>query len=155
MIGRLFATGLRLEEDTRVNGQRVLRSSVPLRPDRPDILERLRHWATTERDRVLLTEPVGSDRRAISYSEAFRVSGVLNTLLAERYALRPGDRLATLAPAGVDALLLKLACLQGGYVHVALPPFPFREGELSPANQPFLAATQPSLIVAPTNLHIT
>lgn len=58
--------------------------------------------------------------------------------------------MATLAPAGIDALVLKLACLSGGLVHAALPPFPFRDGVESEATKPFLDAAQPRLIVAPS-----
>ena len=73
----------------------------------------------------------------------------MRQLLVGRYGLRKGGGVATLAPAGIDALVLKLACLSGGFVHAALPPFPFRDGVESEATKPFLETAKPKLIVAP------
>lgn len=145
----LFAPGIELVELHLDDGARVYANSIPLPDERPDILARLRHWATERPDHVLLSEPDGSGRRAIAYGEALSRARGLRAHLASHFGLAKGDAVATLAPAGVDALLLKLACLVGGYVHVALPPFPFRGGMPSEATKPFLDAASPKLLVAP------
>ena len=136
--------GLALVETQSGSGRRVFRSTLPAQSDAPDILARLDLWAVRAPDRVLLTEPAPGGRRALRYGEAARLSGQLAALLAERHGLRAGDRIGSLAPAGVDALALKLACLRGGFVHVALPPYPFRAGAQAAA--PYLAAAQPKAI---------
>ena len=115
----------------------------------PDIFARLRHWAGTSPDRVLLSEPAGEDRRHITYREAVPRALALKGLLVSWFGLRKGDCVATLLPAGIDALLLKLACLAGGFVHATLPPFPFRDGVHDDATKPFLLAAKSRLIVAP------
>ena len=148
MSNALFAADLRLDEYVR-DGRRVLRSSVPL-PDRwPDILARLQYWAALTPDRLLLTEPSKPQRRAISYGEALQLSSALSTILSKQCGVKVADVIATLAPASIDALVLKLACLQAGLIHVALPPFPFRDGTLNHSNQPFFAMVRPHTIIAP------
>jgi len=144
----LFAPNLRLDERLLGN-TRVFRSSVPLPDKRPDILTLLQRWADQVPNRVLLTEPSEPQRPAISYGDAFQLSSGLSTVLSKQCHLRRGDVVATLAPASIEALVLKLSCLHGGFVHAALPPFPFREGTNTPANQPFLTAIQPRVIIAP------
>lgn len=134
----------RLDDGTTVYG-----NSVPLPDDRPDVLERLRGWARDRPGHALLSEPAGNGRRAIGYGEALSAARAWRVLLAQRFGLARGDVVATLAPAGIDALLLKLACLVGGFVHVALPPFPFRDGMAGAATKPFLDAAAPGLLVAP------
>jgi feruloyl-CoA synthase len=134
----------RLDDGTTVYG-----NSVPLPDDRPDVLERLRGWARDRPGHALLSEPAGNGRRAIGYGEALSAARAWRALLAQRFGLARGDVVATLAPAGIDALLLKLACLVGGFVHVALPPFPFRDGMAGAATKPFLDAAAPGLLVAP------
>ena len=148
MANDLFAPNARLDACDR-NNLRIFRSSIPLPDNRPDILERLRHWATVAPARVLLSEPFVPDRRAITYGEALQFSRALSAVLADRCKLRAGNVIATLAPASIDALLLKLACLHGGFVHVALPPFLFREGILTSDNRHFLATSQPKAVLAP------
>ncbi len=145
---QLFAARLQLEEETCGDGRRVFRSSTPFPADRPDIWTRLRHWAAIDPERVLLSEPRDDGRRTIRYGEALALASALGALLTSRFGLRRGDRIATLAPAGVDALGLKLACLAGGFVHVALPPYPFSDGKPTPANGGLLAAARPALLVA-------
>jgi len=127
------------------NGRRLFRSSVELPSARPDILARLRHWAAADPHRVVLTEAQGPIRRALTYGDAVGLSAALHALLVERHELSRGDRIATLASGGIDALLLKLACLRGGFVHVALPPYPFRHGMPLSANEPFMVVAQPKL----------
>jgi feruloyl-CoA synthase len=145
-MGALPARGMVLAEERACGHRRVFRSPLPAPAAAPDILERLDLWASRDPDRVFLTEATPQGRRALPYGEARRLSIQLSALLAARFGLRPGDRVASLAPAGVDALALKLACLQGGFVHVALPPYPFRAGAPAEAGKPYLAAARPSVI---------
>ena len=140
------APGMALKETRGSARRRMFRSALPAPAVAPDILERLYVWADRAPDRVLLSEPGSAGRRALRYAEAARLSLQLAALLAERYGLRPGDRIASLAPAGVEALALKLACLRAGFVHVALPPYPFRTGAAADAARPYLAVAQPKLI---------
>ncbi|PWK76775.1 AMP-binding protein [Aminobacter sp. AP02] len=145
----LVAPGQELVEEQLPDGRLFYRSSTPLPGDLPDIFERLVKWAAEQPGRTLLTEPGESTRVSISYGAAlFRARG-MRQVLARGYGLRKGDCVATLAPAGIDALVLKLACLSGGFVHTALPPFPFRGGVENEATRPFLDAAKPKLIVAP------
>ncbi len=146
---RIFADGLALIEERQADGRVIYRNSVPLPDGLPDIFARLRHWAGTSPDRVLLSEPAGEDRRHITYREAVPRALALKGLLVSRFGLRKGDCVVTLLPAGIDALLLKLACLAGGFVHATLPPFPFRDGVHNDATKPFLLAAKPRLIIAP------
>ena len=141
----LPAPGMALEEIQSSEHRRVFRSASPSPADAPDLLERLDLWADQAPERVLLSEPAG--RRALCYGEAARLSHQLAALLAEKHNLRPGDRVASLASAGVEALALKLACLRGGFVHVALPPYPFRAGSAAEAAQPYLAVARPKAIL--------
>lgn len=137
--------GERLSED-----RRAYRSSVALPDNLPDIFARLAGHAAARPGAVLLSEPEdGGGRRTIGYGEALARARALRRLLASRHGLRKGDCVATLAPAGIDALVLKLACLCGGYVHTALPPFAFLGGAASPQTKPFLDSAGPALLVAP------
>jgi feruloyl-CoA synthase len=140
---------MKLVEQGLDEGGIIYANSIPLPDDRPDVLARLGHWAAERPGHVLLSEPGGSGRRTIAYGEALSRARALRAHLAKRFGLVRGDAVATLAPAGLDALVLKLACLVGGYVHVALPPFPFRGGTANEATQPFLDAASPKLLVAP------
>ncbi|AWC25779.1 Bifunctional protein aas (plasmid) [Aminobacter sp. MSH1] len=146
----LVAPGQELIEEQLQDGRRVYRSSIALPAEMPDILARLAKWAEVQPGQVLLSEPGDGVRRSISYGEALRRARAMRKLLADHHGLAKGDCVATLAPAGIDALVLKLACLSGGLVHAALPPFPFRDGVESEATKPFLDAAQPRLIVAPS-----
>ncbi len=146
---RIFSDGLALIEERQAGGRVIYRNSVALPAERPDIFARLRHWAQARPDGVLLSEPAGEDRRRITYREAVARALALKGVLASRFGLRKGDCVATLQPAGIDALLLKLACLAGGFVHAALPPFPFRDGLRDDGAKPFLLTAKPRLIVAP------
>ena len=96
----LPAPGMALEEIQSSAHRRVFRSASPAPADAPDLLERLDLWADQAPERVLLSEPAG--RRAL-YGEVAPLSHQLAALLAERHGLRPGDRIASLAPAGVEA----------------------------------------------------
>lgn len=145
----LVAPGQELIEEQLPDGRRLYRSSTPLPGDLPDIFARLATWAAEQPDRTLLSEPADGARPSISYGAALSRSRAMRQVLASLHGLRKGDCVATLAPAGIDALVLKLACLSGGFVHAALPPFPFRDGVESPATKPFLVAVKPTLIVAP------
>lgn len=149
-MGQLVAPGQTLVEEQLADGRRVYSSSIPLPDNPPDILVRLARWATEQPDKVLLSEPREGARRSISYGEALARARAMRQLLAGRYGLRRGDCLATLAPAGIDALVLKLACLSGGFVHAALPPFPFRDGVETEATRSFVENARPRLIVAPS-----
>jgi feruloyl-CoA synthase len=149
-MGRLLAPGQKLVEEQLSDGRRVYRSSIPLPDNLPDILERLARWAEAQPDTPLLSEPRDGARRSISYGEALARARAVRQMLSGRYGLRKGDCVATLAPAGIDALVLKLACLSGGFVHAALPPFPFRDGVESEATRSFLENAGPRLLVAPS-----
>ncbi|BBD41002.1 truncated feruloyl-CoA synthase (plasmid) [Aminobacter sp. Y103A] len=122
-MGQHVAPGQKLVEQQLSDGRRVYSSSIPLPDELPDILVRLARWAKEQPDKVLLSEPREGARRSISYGEALARARALRQVLTGRYGLRKGDCVATLAPAGIDALVLKLACLSGGFVHAALPPF--------------------------------
>ena len=148
---RLVADGLELIERAGGPDENVFASTAPLPDGRPDILDRFRDWVTAQPDRVLLTEPAPDGRKSISYAEANTASAALHGLLVQRQGLRRGDRLASLLPAGIDALVLKLACLRGGLVHVALPPFPFRDGDCNDASAWLLKVSRPSLVIAPAD----
>lgn len=148
-MGQLVAPGQKLVEEQLADGRRVYSSSIPLSGDLPDILARLARWVEEQPDKVLLSEPRDGPRRSISYGEAHSRARAMRGLLAGRHGLRKGDCVATLAPAGIDALVLKLACLSGGFVHAALPPFAFRDGLESEATRSFLENARPRLIVAP------
>ncbi|MBA8907652.1 AMP-binding protein [Aminobacter ciceronei] len=149
-MGQLVAPGQKLVEEQLADGRRVYSSSIPLPDELPDILVRLARWAKEQPDKVLLSEPREGARRSISYGEALARARAMRQLLTGRYGLRKGDCVATLAPAGIDALVLKLACLSGGFVHAALPPFPFRDGVETEATRSFLENARPRLIVAPS-----
>ncbi|GAA4130948.1 AMP-binding protein [Aminobacter aganoensis] len=148
-MSQLLAPGQELIEEPLPDGRRVYRSSIALPAERPDILARLGKWAGVAPDRVLLSEPGDGNRCSIGYGDALRRSRAMRQALAGRYGLAKGDCVATLAPAGIDALVLKLACLSGGFVHAALPPFAFRDGVESDATKLFVEAAKPRLIVAP------
>ncbi|MDH4984036.1 AMP-binding protein [Aminobacter anthyllidis] len=148
-MSQLVAPGQKLIEEQLPDGRRVYRSAIPLPGDLPDILARLVKWAVEQPDKVLLSEPGESVRRFISYGEALSRARAMRQLLVGLYGLSKGDCVVTLAPAGIDALVLKLACLSGGLVHAALPPFPFRAGFEDEATRPFLDAAKPKLIVVP------
>lgn len=148
-MSQLVAPGQKLIEEQLPDGRRVYRNAIPLPGDLPDIFARLVKWAAEQPDRVLLSEPGEGARRYISYGEALARARAMRQLLVGLYCLRKGDCVATLAPAGIDALVLKLACLSGGFVHAALPPFPFRDGVENEATRPFLDAARPRLVVAP------
>ncbi|BCH26698.1 AMP-binding protein [Mesorhizobium sp. L-8-3] len=149
-MSSLTAEGQQLVEALRADGSRVYRSSVPLPAELPDIFDRLREWASRAPDRLLLSEPDAGGRRGLTYGQALARARAVRHRLASAYGVGKGNCVATLAPGGIDALILKLACLAGGFVHSALPPFPFRDGGKNPATEPFLAAAAPKLLVAPT-----
>ena len=148
-MSSLVAPGQELIEEQLPDGRRFYRSSTPLPGNLPDIFARLVKWASKQPDRTLLSEPGNGSRRSIGYGEALARARAMRQLLASGYGLCKGDCVATLAPAGIDALVLKLACLSGGFVHAALPPFPFRDGVESDATKPFVDTAKPKLIVAP------
>lgn len=110
----------------RPDGAVLLSCSVPLRGQETDIAARLRHWAEIAPARVLLSAPGAGGREGITYAAALREARALHAALAAA-GLRPGARIATLLPAGPEALRLRLACLLGNFVHVTLPPHPFRD----------------------------
>jgi feruloyl-CoA synthase len=150
-VSALFAEGLSLVEERLADGRRIYRSSVELAKDLPDIFDRLCEWAATSPERILLSEPATAARRSIGYGEALAKARAMRKQLARQHGLRKGDRVATLAPAGIDGLILKLACLAGGFVHVALPPFAFGKGATAEAARPVLEVAQPKLILAPSD----
>jgi feruloyl-CoA synthase len=148
-MSQLVAPGQELIEEQLPDGRCVYRSAIRLPGDLPDIFARLVKWAAEQPHKALLSEPGEGARGSISYGEALSRTRAMRQLLVGRYGLRKGDGVATLAPAGIDALVLKLACISGGFVHAALPPFPFRDGVESEATTPFLETAKPKLIVAP------
>lgn len=127
----------------REDGAVLLRAPVALPADRPDILARL---AGADPDRLLMTV---QGRDGISYGAALTEARGLHAWLAAQ-GLRPGARVASLLPAGRDALRLRLACLCGGFVHVALPPHPFRQPGAEAAR--LLRIARPDLVLAPGDL---
>lgn len=141
---------MKLVRSLRGDGQPVFRNGLDLPDDRPDPFARLQTIARSFPDRILLTEAgPGGERRSLSYGEAATRSVALAHALRHRYGLMRGDVLASLAPAGIDSLLLKLASLAGGFVHAALPPFQFRDGTVSDANRIYLDILGPKLLAAP------
>ncbi|MBD0415328.1 AMP-binding protein [Oryzicola mucosus] len=144
-----FIADSRLVEESLPGGGVVWRNSIALPDQRPDIFDRLVGWAATVPDRPLLTEPSANGRRSLTYGETLAGARKLRRVLEQAHGLCKGDAVASLVPAGIDALLLKLACLAGGFVHIALPPFPFRDGGDNEAAQSLLEALPPKLLVAP------
>ncbi|MHA6686121.1 AMP-binding protein [Mesorhizobium sp. A556] len=138
-----------LIEEPASAGRRVYRSSTPLPAGLPDIFARFAHWAAIQPDATVLSEPDAGERRSVGYGEMLLRARALKQVLANRFGLRKGDGVASLAPAGIDALTLKLACLCGGLVHTSLPPFSFGSGVRNADTKPFLDAARPKLIVAP------
>lgn len=121
-----MAPGARLLVDRRDDGALRLTTDLTLLGAETDIACKLRHWARVAPDRMLMTAPdAAGGRSGISYGEALSEARRLHGQLAAR-GLRPGERVASLLPAGLDALRLRLACLLGGFVHITLPPHPFR-----------------------------
>ena len=106
----------------RGDGALHLAPSLPLTGADADIATRLRHWAGVAPDRLLLTAPGAAP---VTYAGALATARRLHGQLAAQ-GLRPGARVASLLPASVPALHLRLACLLGGFVHITLPPHPFR-----------------------------
>lgn len=137
----------------RRDGSPVLSSPHRLEGAQTDIAQKLRERAASHPDRLLMTEPDGTGaRKGISYAAALSEARDLHGRLRAR-GLRPGDRVASLLPPGIDALRLRLACLLGGFVHVSLPPHPFRSlSALSSADDEaarLLRVVKPSLVVVP------
>jgi feruloyl-CoA synthase len=145
----LVAQAQTLIEEPSSAGRRVYRSSTPLPAGLPDIFSRFAHWAAVQPDATVLSEPGAGERRSVGYGEMLLRARALRRVLANRFGLRKGDGVASLAPAGIGALTLKLACLCGGFVHTALPPFSFGGGVGNADTKPFLDAARPNLIVAP------
>ncbi|WP_436644320.1 AMP-binding protein [Microbaculum sp. FT89] len=145
----LFADNLVLRIDDDAEGDRRCRSSLDLPSDLPDVFDRLEQWARSIPSRPLLTEPSRGGRKVLTYADALRAAEVVQARLANEHGLSAGCRLASLVPAGSDALALKLACLRAGIVHIALPPFPFREGKPNETGDYLLATGRPDMIVAP------
>lgn len=135
----------RLIETRREDGALVLRAPVALPDDRPDILDRL---AAADPHKVLMTAPGPEGRDSLTYGAALAEARQLRDWLVMAHGLRPGARVATLLPAGIAALRLRLACLCGGFTHVALPPFPFRDPGGEEAAR-LLAIAKPDLLVIP------
>lgn len=136
-----------LLQDRRSDGALILRAPTPLDKAFPDILTRL---VAVDPQRLLMTAPLreGGRREAITYGTAVLQARRLRDWLAARHGLAPGARVASLLPAGVDALVLRLACLCGGFVHVALPPHPFRNPDGAEAAR-LLAIARPDLVFQP------
>ena len=149
-MSELFAPGLALRETTRSDGAPLLRCTVFLPEEQPDILSRFSRWADSDPDRPLITAPGEGDARSVlSYGQAAREAALLAAFMIGPAGLRPGDVIATLAPAGADALRLKLACLMAGLVHAALPPFPFRDGGGGADGERLLRIAQARVIFTP------
>lgn len=145
----MFARSPALIEVEGGEAMRIYRSSLELPRSLPDIFDRLERWARKTPERWLLSEPGSQDRRTLTYADALRGAEAVHARLVGRYGARPGHRLASLVPAGIDALTLKLACLRAGMVHIALPPFHFRDGGANEMARNLLAIGRPDLIVAP------
>lgn len=145
----LIARGARLARHLRADGAELFQCTLELPETRPDILQRLRHWAGIRPDQPLLSEAAATGgRRVLTYAQALDRARALNGLLAARGIVR-GGRVASLVPAGIDALVLRLACLVGGIVHVALPPFAFNARDVSQEALDLLAIARPDLIALP------
>lgn len=115
----------------RPDGAVTLSTALALPVPLDDIATRLRAWAQRSPDRVLITARAGDARRSLTYAQALAEARRLHARLAAA-GVSPGARIATLLPAGLDGLRLRLACLLGGFVHVALPPYPFRSAQTCP-----------------------
>ena len=148
-----MSAGSQLLSRRRKDGSLVLSSPLRLEGVQVDIAQKLREQAALHPDRLLMSEPDATGARmTISYAAALAGARALHGRLLRR-GLRPGDRVASLLPAGIDALRLRLACLLGGFVHVSLPPHPFRKfSALSSADEEagrLWRAVGPKLLAVP------
>ncbi|MHB2266459.1 AMP-binding protein [Aliihoeflea sp. PC F10.4] len=119
------------ERGERRDGAVLLSGRLELTNPPEDIAVRFRHWAAHVPGRVLMSARSNGNRCSLTYADALSDARILRARLVEA-GLRPGDRVATLLSPGLDALRLRLACLLGGYVHIALPHYPFRDIECFP-----------------------
>lgn len=148
-----MASAARLHVGRRQDGALRLTTDLPLTGADSDIADKLRHWASAAPDRVLLTAPDGvGGRDSVSYAGALQAARGLHGRLAAQ-GLRPGARVASLLPASMEGLHLRLACLLGGYVHITLPPHPFRGAHQVPPPSPEAArlwrVAAPDLLILP------
>src|SRR5690606_25997510 len=112
----LFASNAVLQRSLRDDGAELLSSAVAIPDVLPDVLERLRFWAEAKADGPLLTQAgKKGGRETITYADALGRARQLRAVLADR-GIGKGDVIASLVPAGIDALVLRIACLVGGYV---------------------------------------
>lgn len=140
----------------RADGAVVLSTSIALPLPLPlaldDIATRLRGWADRNPDRVLISAMTREGRRSLTYAQALAEARQLRVRLTAA-GFSPGARIATLLPAGIDGLRLRLACLLGGFIHVALPPYPFRAAQSCPPAGDEAArlwrTVKPDLLVVP------
>lgn len=114
-----------LQKGNRRDGAVLLSNRLALSSPLEDIAARFRYWAARMPGRVLISAHSNGSRNFLTYREALDDARILRARLAAT-GLRPGDRVATLLSPGLDALRLRLACLLGGFVHIAMPPYPFR-----------------------------
>nr|WP_275592350.1 AMP-binding protein [Aquamicrobium sp. NLF2-7] len=114
-----------LQKGNRRDGAVLLSNRLSLPSPLEDIAARFRYWASRMPSRVLISAHWNGSRSSLTYGDALDDARILRARLAAT-GLRPGDRVATLLSPGLDALRLRLACLLGGFVHIAMPPCPFR-----------------------------
>lgn len=114
-----------LQKGNRRDGAVLLSNRLSHPSPLEDIATRFRYWAACMPSRVLISAHSNGNRNSLTYGEALGAARILRARLAAT-GLRPGDRIATLLSSGLDALRLRLACLLGGFVHIAMPPYPFR-----------------------------
>lgn len=136
----------------RADGATILSTPVALPLPFDDIATRLRGWADHDPDRVLISAVTKEGRRALTYAQALVEARKLRARLAAA-GFSAGTRIATLLPAGIEGLRLRLACLLGGFVHIALPPYPFRAAQTCPPAEDEAArlwrTAKPDLLIVP------
>ncbi|MDP6873082.1 MAG: AMP-binding protein [Alphaproteobacteria bacterium] len=94
-----------------------------LQPPSPvaDIMDRLDHWAQQDGGMELISEPLGAERRTLTYGEAAESASALAGVFISM-GLESGDVVSVVAGAGCDHALVKFACLRARLVHVPLSP---------------------------------
>lgn len=135
-----------IRRNDRDDGSIILNNAVSLPSPLPDVMERFDYWAAENPQTILMTEPEGDVRRALTYAEARNLSSGLADLLTAR-GLKSGDVVGVVAGAGCDHALVKLACLRAGLVHAPLSPTLVDTRSGNAKLETMLKICQPALIL--------
>ncbi len=103
------------------DGSIILQNTVQLPSPLPDVMDRFDHWAASSSDTVLITQPDGDGRRALTYGDAARLSQALAARLIDQ-GCKSGSVVCVVAGAGCDHAAVKLACLRAGLIYAPLSP---------------------------------